>query len=211
MSWIKFDFIFKAFCFLSFCTCEEFNESKSTSYITDYPIVDGCNERTSGETFNCSCATGTDNMLDETVVFNECFFGKRNGAISGKSMINLNDQGMGMAVYSGFSTDICGEVRKECQCTCFDQASVDGAVQFKTSSSAEGGEGLVTDCLGLCGANCEAGIDGKRYASILVHDICQSFIRSIQPMPNRNDCSDEAVRGASAFLLSLIKNGSCPP
>ena len=153
---------------------------------------------------------------------------------------------MGMAVYSPYSRNLCGESNsRQCVCTCFHQEAVDGQANFRTRRellSVEEEEekdpsrsfqiqveqpaarvpiqenetevderfGLVTDCLGLCGPNCKQGRDGKRYASILIHDVCQSFIRSREAMPNRNYCSDEGWSASFAAILSILWNGPCP-
>ena len=118
-----------------------------------------------------------------------------------------------------------GEQQGKCHCTCFTQDAVDGAVGFQTSTSISSKErGYITDCLGLCGPHCEQGKGkgkgsrdkvnsskgGIRYASILIHDICQSFIRSNDPMPNSNACSDEGWSALTAAVLSTFTNGYCP-
>lgn len=179
-----------------------------------FSVATGCQGRDSGETFNCHCKTGNDHMTDGTVVFNQCGKGKDNGALHGEVEVDSDLLGgaMGMAVYSGKSTDICGGSEKRCKCTCFDIAAVEGSVGFRTSTSKKKGkEGKITDCLGLCGPNCEQGNgNGKRYASILIHDICQSYIRSTAPMPNFNDCSDEGWHATGAAILSTFTNGFCP-
>eukprot|EP00548_Thalassiothrix_antarctica_P000261 CAMPEP_0194146992 /NCGR_PEP_ID=MMETSP0152-20130528/22454_1 /TAXON_ID=1049557 /ORGANISM="Thalassiothrix antarctica, Strain L6-D1" /LENGTH=205 /DNA_ID=CAMNT_0038847655 /DNA_START=15 /DNA_END=632 /DNA_ORIENTATION=+ len=178
-----------------------------------YAVATGCQGKASGDTFNCHCKTGNVHMTDDTVVFNQCDKGKKNGAFHGEKEVNSNlVTNMGMAVYSGKSTDSCGGSEKRCKCTCFDMEAVEGSVDFRTSTSKKKGKpGKVTDCLGLCGPNCEQGDGGGiRYASILIHDICQSYIRSSQAMPNFNDCSDEGWHSTGAAILSSVRNGFCP-
>ena len=196
----------------------------------------GCQGHESGYTFPCPCSTGMIHMNNNknneedtllkrkvrTIVFNQCILGRKNGAYYGidRVQIRSKDHGeMGMAVYSAH-LNLCGGKDRECFCTCFDQDAVEGAVGFRTSISirnhdnnSEALEGYVTDCLGLCGPHCEQGgnsNDGNRYASILIHDICQSFIRSYDPMPNKNLCSDEGWSAFPAALLSVVTNGFCP-
>uniref|UniRef100_A0A7S2GV14 Uncharacterized protein n=1 Tax=Helicotheca tamesis TaxID=374047 RepID=A0A7S2GV14_9STRA len=182
-----------------------------------YPVATGCQGRDPGDTWKCHCKTGKKHMIDNTTVFNQCRLGKRNGAMHGQAEVKLNDDAMGMAVYSGDSTDICGGRMKHCKCTCFDKEALDGVAspRFRTSISTKIKQDVIdpgykTDCLGLCGANCKGGINGKRYASILIHDVCQSYIRSRAAMPNFNDCSDEGRHAWAAAILSLLFNGSCP-
>ena len=183
-----------------------------------YPVGRGCNGRQSGDTWNCDCKTGGDDVYDNsTLVFNQCRYAKGRGALYGKDNVGLNGR-MGMAVYSGKSRGICGGYNRRCKCTCFDEDAVSGVSEprFRTNESFQERSdlrqpGYYTDCLGLCGANCLAGVDGPRFASILIHDICQSFIRSTEPMPNANDCSDEGYRAAEAALLTVIAGYSCPP
>ena len=181
-----------------------------------YPIGRGCVDRDSGETWNCHCKTGTNDMYDDTIVFNQCSLGKDRGASHGEMPVELNGR-MGMAVYSGKSTSICGGSDTRCKCTCFDEAAVDGVSEprFQTDKSSKKKNGVTypgyfTDCLGLCGANCKAGMDGPRYASILIHDICQSYIRSTASMPNMNDCSDEGWHATGAAALTVAAGYSCP-
>ena len=179
-----------------------------------YPIGRGCEGRSSGDTYNCHCKTGTNDMDDDTVVFNQCSLGKNRGAEHGETEVTSDlVTNMGLAVYSGKSTDICGGSDRRCKCTCFNMDDVNGPGGFRTSSSKKKNKpGKDTKCLGLCGANCEAGNDGKRYASILIHDVCQSWIRSSEawsPIPN-NDCWDEGSHAIGAAALSLFANGSCP-
>lgn len=189
----------------------------------------GCQGYESGHTFPCPCSTGMihvnneDDVKNRTIVFNQCILGRENGAHYGidRVQIRSKDYGeMGMAVYSA-DLNLCGGEQNECFCTCFDQAAVEGAVGFQTSTSIENNghdsdssrKGYVTDCLGLCGPHCEQGgssNDGNRYASILIHDICQSFIRNDDPMPNENLCSDEGWSALPAALLSTVTNGACP-
>jgi len=176
-----------------------------------YDVATGCQGRSSGDTWNCHCKTGMDHMTDDTVVFNQCSKGKEKGAYHGEEVVDRAlVTNMGMAVYSGKSPYICGGNKKKCKCTCFDMDAVEGTVDFQTSASTGNGAGLVTKCLGLCGPNCEQGDDGIRYASILIHDICQSYIRSTQSMPNFNDCSDEGYHAFGAAILSSFNNGFCP-
>lgn len=192
----------------------------------DFIHPTGCHGFVSGHTFPCPCSTGmihvnTEETKSRTFVFNQCPLGIKNGAFHGTDSVKIESKGigeMGMAVYS-VNLSICGGDRRECYCTCFDKDAVDGAVGFQTSISMEDMNndkdeapgGFVTDCLGLCGPNCEQGLGfGKRYASILIHDVCQSFIRSNQPMPNTNVCSDEGWRALPAAFLSLFTNGFCP-
>jgi hypothetical protein len=188
-----------------------------------------CRRYESGYTFPCDCSTGMVHVREEDglprlLVFNQCNFGRKNGALNGIDRVEINtkERGeMGLAVYSA-QRDICGGKEKKCFCTCFDQDAVEGSVAFKTSISIVDSHnvlkesstgGYITDCLGLCGPHCEQGGNdnsGYRYASILIHDICQSFIRSDEPMPNTNVCSDEGWRALPAALLSLLTNGYCP-
>lgn len=190
--------------------------------------LEHCRQNDSGYTFPCHCSTGMVHVREETglprfLVFNQCLQGKRNGSLNGIDRVEINtkERGeMGLAVYSA-QRDICGGKENECFCTCFDQAAVEGSIAFKTSISIvdshdiyqENKGGHISDCLGLCGPHCEQGGNdnsGYRYASILIHDICQSFIRSDKPMPNTNVCSDEGWRALPAALLSLFTNGYCP-
>eukprot|EP00551_Chaetoceros_affinis_P006077 CAMPEP_0203669074 /NCGR_PEP_ID=MMETSP0090-20130426/5540_1 /ASSEMBLY_ACC=CAM_ASM_001088 /TAXON_ID=426623 /ORGANISM="Chaetoceros affinis, Strain CCMP159" /LENGTH=240 /DNA_ID=CAMNT_0050533665 /DNA_START=615 /DNA_END=1337 /DNA_ORIENTATION=+ len=142
---------------------------------------------------------------------------------------------VGVGVGGGLQVQV--QEQGQCHCTCFTQDAVDGAVGFRTSTSISSKEkGYVTDCLGLCGPHCEQGKDKDkdssrdkvnngtttststsskgdiriRYASILIHDICQSFIRSNDPMPNSNACSDEGWSALTAAVLSIFTNGYCP-
>ena len=149
-------------------------------------------------------------------MFNQCGLGKDRGALHGEMAVELKGR-MGMAVFSGKSTSICGGSGKRCKCTCFDEAAVDGVAdqRFRTDKSTKKKNGVTypgyyTDCLGLCGANCNAGVDGPRYASILIHDVCQSYIRSTASMPNTNDCSDEGWHAAGAAALTIAAGYSCP-
>mmetsp|Transcript_33744 Transcript_33744/g.39316 ORF Transcript_33744/g.39316 Transcript_33744/m.39316 type:complete len:234 (+) Transcript_33744:431-1132(+) len=175
-------------------------------------ILHSCKGYNSGHTFPCPCYIGMKQMNDDTVVFNQCQLGIRNGAHHGRTQVKIHPNSMGMAVYSN-QLNLCGGKEGSCHCTCFDQDSVKGEVGFRTSISIDGDDvpGFMTDCLGLCGPNCTQG-DGKgvRFASILVHDICQSFIRSTDAMPNRNACSDEGWSALSAAISSVIRNGPCP-
>ena len=105
-----------------------------------YPIGRDCVDRDSGETWNCHCKTGTNYMYDDTIVFNQCSLGKDRGASHGEMPVELNGRmGMGMAVYSGKSTSICGGSDTRCKCTCFDEAAVDGVSEprFQTDKSTK--------------------------------------------------------------------------
>ena len=182
-------------------------------------FASGCQGKDPGDTFECYCGTGSNHMKDGTSVYNECREGIMNGAFHGIDKVTLKSTyPVGMAVYSPHSRQLCGERdTKQCVCTCFSQEAVDGAADFRTSivsSFEDGGEkqirGYITDCLGLCGPNCKQGKNGKRYASILVHDVCQSFIKSTDAMPNKNYCSDEGWNALMAAVFSIIWNGPCP-
>ena len=177
-----------------------FFDNKTSSNQNDqqtYP--EGCQGYESGDTFPCPCSTGMIHMRNDrtngrkTKVFNQCRYGIQNGAYHGIDHVDIRSgEGvdMGMAVYST-RLNLCGGNEQECYCTCFNRGAVNGASGFKTSISAEdhdadygdrqrhgdigGRKGYVTDCLGLCGPHCEQGDgNGVRYASILIHDICQS-------------------------------------
>ena len=102
-----------------------------------YPIGRDCVDRDSGETWNCHCKTGTNDMYD-TIVFNQCSLGKDRGASHGEMPVELNGR-MGMAVYSGKSTSICGGSHTRCKCTCFDETAVDGVSEprFQTDKSTK--------------------------------------------------------------------------
>ena len=193
-----------------------------------------CHGHDSGFTFPCSCSTGMTNMygndfdltsdrdgierIGKTLVFNQCPKSRRNGALYGTHRVTIRSKehgDMGMAVYSAH-LNICGGKEDQCFCTCFDQDAVEGAAGFRTSISKESHgqddeklQGYVTDCLGLCGPNCQQGKGGTRFASILIHDVCQSFIRNDDPMPNQNICSDEGWRAFSAAIMSIFTNGFC--
>lgn len=206
---------------------------RTTGNETFWDHSKGCQGHESGYTFPCPCSTGMINVnknedneeegvTNRTIVFNQCKLGRENGAYYGTDRVRIRskDYGeMGMAVYSA-DLDLCGGEHNKCFCTCFDQGAVEGAVGFRTSTSinnngqySDSSKGYVTDCLGLCGPHCEQGgssNDGNRYASILIHDVCQSFIRNDDPMPNDNLCSDEGWSAFSAAILSTVTNGFCP-
>jgi hypothetical protein len=180
-----------------------------------YPVGKGCENLASGDTYNCHCKTGQDDMDDDTIVFNQCKLGKERGATHGEAVVDLQGN-MGLAVYSGKSTSICGGSERRCKCTCFNEDAVSGSTStpFQTSTSTKKKIGVTypgyeTYCLGLCGENCNAGFDGPRYASILIHDVCQSYIRSDKPMPNTNDCSDEGYHAAGAAALTTGLGYNC--
>jgi len=197
--------------------------------VKSIPVLYSCQGYKSGHTFPCHCDTGMTNINKEgestgpkTIVFNQCYLGRRNGAYHGSNPVHIksNDGEMGLAVYS-IKHGICGGEDRECFCTCFNQKAVEGDAGFRTSISIHDlhsnendlSGGLVTDCLGLCGPHCLQGggdITKVRYASILIHDVCQSFIRSMDPMPNMNACSDEGWSALPAAFLSLFTNGLCP-
>ena len=196
------------------------NTSSLRTAKSSVPVyASGCIGKKSGDTFECHCGTGKKHILDGTLVYNECQEGIRNGSLHGTDHVKLTPSisQMGMAVYSPFSRRLCGQGdSNQCHCTCFQQAAVDGAANFRTSISShedgreDTGPGYITDCLGLCGPHCKQGSDGKRYASILIHDICQSFIKNSDDMPNKNFCSDEGWNSFAAAVLSVLLNGSCP-
>ena len=43
----------------------------------------------------------------------------------------------------------------------------------------------------------------------VIHDVCQSYIRSDKPMPNTNDCSDEGYHAAGAAALTTGLGYNC--
>lgn len=180
----------------------------------DHHDVVGCQEKESGESFFCSCSTGMMNVMDKNddktlLVFNQCYKGIRNGAFHGIQEVALENDTKGLAVYSPFSRNLC-DPQDKCVCTCFDKESVQGKVSFHTKSQ-QFGNGLISDCLGLCGPHCALGVNvTTRYANILIHDVCQSFIRSVDPMPNRNNCSDEGWAALPGAILTVMKHGRCP-
>ena len=92
--------------------------------------------------------------------------------------------------------------------------------------------GYPTRCVGLCGAHC--GIDdrgifidqwNKRYASLVIHDVCQAYINSTASMASKegrkNNCGDEgsksggaardAMGGVGTILATGLFNGHCGP
>ncbi len=92
--------------------------------------------------------------------------------------------------------------------------------------------GYASSCVGLCGAHC--GIDdrgefiskwNKRYASLVVHDVCQAYIGSTAAMSDKegrqNNCGDEgrksggaardAMGGVGTILSTGVFNGHCGP
>jgi hypothetical protein len=92
--------------------------------------------------------------------------------------------------------------------------------------------GYETRCVGLCGADC--GIDdrgivvdewNKRYASLVIHDVCQAYINSRESMTSKdgrkNNCGDEgaksggaardAMGGVGTILSTGLFNGHCGP
>ena len=190
---------------------EDIGTTSSELMIKRPPMGTGCQNVPSGHSFECNCETGQSDMMDDTVVFNQCSFGKSKGAKNGRDRVVLKPGAMGMAVYSPRRGLVCGGLERECTCTCFDQAAVDGDVAFRTfESTSSDAQGAETLCLGLCGRDCLKGKNGERYASILVHDVCQSYIGSSKPFPAFNDCDDEATHAASALAASLLTSGGCP-
>ncbi|MFW7379296.1 MAG: hypothetical protein ACOH5I_10845 [Oligoflexus sp.] len=92
--------------------------------------------------------------------------------------------------------------------------------------------GYPTGCVGLCGAHC--GIDdrgifidewNKRYASLVIHDVCQAYINSTDSMADKegrkNNCGDEgsksggaardAMGGVGTIFATGFFNGHCGP
>ncbi|WP_132322805.1 hypothetical protein [Pseudobacteriovorax antillogorgiicola] len=92
--------------------------------------------------------------------------------------------------------------------------------------------GYASSCIGLCGAHC--GIDdrgqeiseyNKRYASLVIHDVCQAYINSTASMASkegrRNNCGDEgsksggaardAMGGVGTIAATGLFNGHCGP
>jgi hypothetical protein len=186
--------------------------TSALSIIKRPPLGRGCQNMPSGYSFECNCETGQSDMRDNTIVFNQCRFGKAKGAKHGLAPVKLKPGAMGMAVYSPRRGIVCGGLKRECTCTCFNQAAVDGGVVFRTlkstSSTAQGSE---TRCLGLCGRDCLKGKNGDRYASILIHDVCQSYVRSSKSFPSFNNCDDEGTHATSAWVASMQTPGGCPP
>lgn len=169
--------------------------------------VQGCIGKSPGYTFNCNCYTTR--TKDGTPVHSQCADAR---TVSGKDRPKLY-KGVGLAVYSPHHKLICGAVtgsaRNRCKCSCFTKADIDGPLAYKTSSSTRSGPGKGTACLGLCGAHCKAGRGNRRYASILIHDICQSYIHSSAPYPFPNNCVDEGSHAISAAALERVKD-ECP-
>lgn len=195
----------------SYKTFNNDDTTMSTTTTTSHVLV-GCQGKNSGDSFSCSCSTGMIHVMDndKTLVFNQCYDGIINGALNGVQGIDLENDTMGLAVYSPFSRNLC-DPQDNCICTCFDKESVQGNQASFHTKSPQFEDGLISDCLGLCGPQCALGVNvTTRFANILIHDVCQSFIRSIEPMPNRNNCSDEGWAALSGAILTVMRHGSCP-
>jgi len=181
--------------------------------------------KSNGDTWDCSCYTDQNTYKGNYVAYNGC---PTAGTSLGNGDVVDTSSDKNIAVYSPESTTGCLNIfGNQCKCTCFNSASITSGGYPHNIDSCNPGDGVKpqgspdayeTCCVGMCGADCSAREVTDReefYAALVIHDLCQAYIGSRDPISSvggiSNNCADEAVWGSltSGILWDTIVNGRC--